>query len=277
VRPLDLGRRLLERTSRDRGTAAPTGDTGAGADAPTERREPNVYEAMYEAHARTHPGPDGVGSVSSFELFGRKELAVLQMEGLRPTDTFVDLGCGVGRLALHLIPWLDGGHYVGTDVAPSMLQQAEAIVGATVSSPPCTVRWVLHDGTAMPMPDGSVDMFGAFSVFTHIEHEDTYNVLRDSRRAARPGARFVLSCLPLDLAVAREIFIEQASVDFRERWGKVRNVVTTVDLLESVARMAGWSPLRWYRGDERTITGEGLEGAQAFGQSICVLGTDDPQ
>ena len=263
MKKLDVARRLLKRTEPD----GPATDQGQAA--------PNVYEALYEAHAQSRPGPDGVGSVS-FDLIGRMELAVLRMEGLRPTDTIVDVGCGVGRLALHLVPWLKGGHYIGTDVSPSMLQQADAIVRDAVPEPPCSIRWLKHEGLTMPLPDGSIDMFGAFSVFTHIEHEDTYNLLKDSRRVARPGGKFVLSCLPLDLSVARETFVAQASVGFYERWGEVRNVVTTVDLLESVALMAGWWPLRWYKGDEPGITGDGLDGPQPFGQSICVLGTDQP-
>lgn len=267
MKKLDVARRLLRRADPDSNPATSASDEG--------ERSPNVYEALYEAHAQSRPGPDGVGSIS-FDLIGRMELAVLRMEGLQPTDTVVDVGCGVGRLALHLIPWLDGGHYIGTDVSPSMLQQAAAIVSDAVPAPPCSIRWLKHEGLTMPFPDGSVDMFGAFSVFTHIEHEDTYNLLKDARRVARPGGRFVLSCLPLDLSEARETFIDQAGVGFYERWGVVRNVATTVDLMEAVAVMAGWWPLRWYRGDEPRITGENLDRPESFGQSICVLGTHQP-
>lgn len=238
-----------------------------------EAAPPDVYEALYEAHARTHSDDDVVGA-GWFELIGRRELAVLTTEGLTPESTLVDLGCGIGRMAVHAIPFLVGGHYIGTDVAPSMLERAQARIAPVIPDPPCRVSWVKQEGTTFAVPDRSVDAFCAYSVFTHIEHEDAFNFLVDARRAVRPGGIFVFSCLPMDLAVSREIFLTSAAMDHATRWSAVRNVTTSVDFMESIARLAGWRVRRWYKGDEENIVLD--DDLHSFGQSVCVLDAAAP-
>jgi ubiquinone/menaquinone biosynthesis C-methylase UbiE len=204
-------------------------------------------------------------------LIGGIELGALLMAGLRPNDTVVDFGCGTGRLARQLIPRLAGGHYIGIDIAPTMLVWAERRVRSTIPQAPCQVTWIRQDTTTFPLRAESVDMICAFSVFTHIEHEDTYRYLKDAARIVRPGGRFVFSCLPMDLVAAQHIFLQSAGNDFRERWRQVRNVTTSVDLMTAIAQLAGWTPTHWYAGDRPTIqlpeTGE----FHGLGQSICVL------
>jgi ubiquinone/menaquinone biosynthesis C-methylase UbiE len=259
----DLARSVL-------GTKGPAGNPQRGQDEPDRV---DVYESLYEAHAQSHSDDDVVGA-GWFEVIGRRELAILTAEGLTPASTLVDLGCGIGRMAVHAIPFLVGGHYIGTDVAPSMLERAQARIAPVIPDPPCRVSWVKQVGTTFAVPDQSVDAFCAYSVFTHIEHEDAFNFLVDARRAVRPGGFFVFSCLPMDLLASREIFLASAAMDHAARWSVVRNVTTTVDFMESIARLAGWRVRRWYTGDEENIALDGR--LHSFGQSVCVLDAAAP-
>lgn len=229
---------------------------------------PDVYERLYEAHAQRYPDEEVVGA-GKFELIGRLELAVLVAEGLVPSATLVDLGCGIGRMASHAIPYLVGGHYIGTDISASMLRRAQGRIDAATPDPPCRVSWVKQVGTRFDVPDASVDAFCAYSVFTHVEHEDSFNFLRDARRAVRPGGFFVFSCLPMDLTASCDIFVASANMDFAARWATVRNVTTSVDLMDALARLACWRVRRWYRGDEENVPLDGR--LYDFGQSVCVL------
>jgi len=68
----------------------------------------NVYEHLYERYARSDTSDEAVGS-GDFDTIGRVECDLLLMEGLKPTDTLVDFGCGTGRLAVHVVPVLKGG------------------------------------------------------------------------------------------------------------------------------------------------------------------------
>lgn len=241
----------------------------AGPEVPVEPLEPvDIYEKLYEEHAALFDDADVVGS-GDFEMWGRKELALLTASGLAPGGTLVDLGCGIGRLAVHAIPYLVGGHYVGTDVSSQLLDRAQKRLSVVVPDPPARITWIKQVGTTFALPDKSVDMFCAFSVFTHIEHEDTLQFLKDARRAVKPGGKFVFSCLPLNLCAARVILAQSSSLDFHERWSRVRNIVTSVDMMDRVTYMAGWEVERWYQGDEANVPLDGE--LHYFGQSVCVV------
>lgn len=273
--PLSVPSRANRQRLRDLARSVLGGKGPAAGPAPAaEQPGPvDVYETLYEAHARSHSDDDVVGA-GWFEVIGRRELAILTAEGMTPDSTLVDLGCGIGRMAVHAIPFLVGGHYIGTDIAPSMLERAQARIDPVIPDPPCQVSWVKQVGTTFAVPDQSVDAFCAYSVFTHVEHEDAFNLLVDARRAVRPGGLFVFSCLPMDLAASREIFVASAALDHAARWSAVRNVTTTVDFMESIAGLAGWRVRRWYKGDEENIALD--DGLHAFGQSVCVLDAAAP-
>jgi ubiquinone/menaquinone biosynthesis C-methylase UbiE len=228
---------------------------------------PGIYETLYEQHAERHDDYTVVGE--GIERFGRLELAILHKEGLQPTQTLVDLGCGIGRLAAQVVPWLEGGHYIGTDISQQILTRAAHRIAVVVPNPPCEVTWIKQSDNTFPIPDATVDMVCAFSVFTHTEHEDTYNILKDARRIVRLGGTFVLSCLPMDLDASRVIFVNSSKVDFNARWSDVRNVTTSVDLMEMIALMAGWKTKAWYRGDQKHFEVDGE--LNNFGQSVMVL------
>lgn len=223
----------------------------------TPGSETDLYEMLYEAHARTEGDETVVGDLA----LGRTEMEILQDHGLKPDHTLVDLGCGIGRLACEVIPWLDAeGVYIGTDVSETMLRGAERRLADLVPSPTCKVRWIKQAGNTFPLQVDSVDLFCAFSVFTHIEHEDAYALLCDARRVIRPDGRFVFSCLPLDISDARFHFWRSAQMDVTQRWRTVRNVTTSVDFMNAISAMAGWEPVAWVSGNP-----------ERFGQSVCVL------
>lgn len=229
----------------------------------------DIYRKLYEAHVAFHPEQESVGN-GPYDAIGRIELDLLKQEGLAPEQTLLDLGCGNGRLAVHAIPYLQGGQYIGTDVSSRMLAQAQQRIADLGGSGTCRVTWLVQRFTELAVPSNSVDRMCAFSVFTHIEHEDTYLYLLEARRVVRPGGKFIFSCLPLDLAAAKHEFLEQAKLEFGKRWASVRNVVTSRELMTELATMAGWKVERWYVGNEENIVN--ADGTQAaLGQSSCVL------
>lgn len=245
-------------------------------------KEELSYEALYEARIRaTSPDAAIGGGTSTFDKVGRSELEILKREGLRPADTLVDLGCGTGRLAVHVIPTLAGGHYVGIDISRSMLEAAKKRIDETVPDPPCRVSWVHQTTPAFALDAGSVDVICAFSVINHMEHEDAYLYFKEALRVVRPGGRFVFSCLPVGTERAREVFLKSAAMDMQTRQRRVRHVVTSRSLMEEVVRLAGWTPVRWHSGDEEIRLPDSGE-SRRFHQSILVLeapsedGADQP-
>jgi ubiquinone/menaquinone biosynthesis C-methylase UbiE len=166
------------------------------------------------------------------------------------------------------VEFLSQGSYIGTDIAPTFLAAARRRIDSVPHS--CNVRLMRQLGESFDVPDHTVDMLCAFSVFTHMEHEDLYRYLVQFQRMMRPGGKVVISCLPLRLADAQPIFMAEAGFDPVARWQRVRNVVTSEDLVERIAALADWQVVKWLPGDEGQA--ESIGGVlRRLGQSIVVL------
>jgi SAM-dependent methyltransferase len=256
-------RRWLHRRLPDRLVDAARVGLGRARVADPERS----YERLYESHAQALPSDSSIGD-GDFDLVGRVELSVLIQEGLTPSSTLLDLGCGTGRLSVHAIPYLSDGRYIGTDISPTMLRIARERLGDLGHR--SSVEWIHQPDETFPAADGTVDMICAFSVLTHMEHEDALRYLRAARRVVRPQGRLVLSCLPIHLAIAKQIFLAAAAVDAEVRWSKVRDVTTSTELMETVAELAGWRPIRWHDGEVPSIQMFDEDRLMPLGQSILV-------
>ena len=235
---------------------------------------PGGYESRYEAHARALPPDSSIGD-GDFDEVGRIELSALVQEGLTPSSTLLDFGCGTGRLAVHAIPYLAEGRYIGTDISSTMIDLARDRIDRVAPGHRSGVEWVHQPDEQFPASDASIDVICAFSVFTHMEHEDTYRYLCAARRVLRPGGRLVVSCLPMHLRDAQQVFLASAADHVDTRWDKVRNVTTSIDLFEATARLAGWSTIRWHDGEHPSIRMLGEDRVATLGQSVVVLQVDE--
>ena len=222
---------------------------------------PDFYQRAYDVIARRLPPLASVGG-GNFDEFGKVHLGLLRLEGLQPSDTVVELGCGIGRLAAQVAPFLDKGRYVGIDISRRMLEEAAR------RTPPgrCKVEWKHQTRPDFGMPSGSVDFMCAFSVFTHMEAEDSFLYLEAAAKVVRPGGKFLFSCLPLSIENGRRVFMASARLDLAQRWSQVRDVATTETMMEQIGALAGWKIVRWYGGEQSE-----LEGLPPLGQSTCVL------
>lgn len=230
--------------------------------------QPSRYEDLYEHHARSE-GDDGVGS-GDYDIVGEIEFDVLRAVGLESSSTLLDFGCGNGRLGVHVVPYLTSGTYIGTDIAPTFLAQAGRRLEPLRLASGCSVRLIHQRDESFDLPDHSIDVACAFSVFTHMEHEDMYRYLVQLKRVVRKTGTVVVSCLPMDLDAARHIFLTEAALNSTARWQRVRNVTTSVQMVDEIAALAGWSVDRWLpgtAGQAASVAGD----LRSLGQSIVVL------
>jgi len=230
----------------------------------------NIYEHLYQTYAESASPLTSVGA-GDFNLIGQIEKAILELEGLRSDSTLVDFGCGVGRLALQVIPELTFGKYLGLDISTTMLDNAARLVKEKCGNSQCNISWVHQNGYSFNIPDKSVDIICAFSVFTHIEHEDVFRYLVEAKKIMKDDGIFIFSCLPIKLKQSKEIFLGEAALDFETRWSKVRNVVTSIELMDSISSMAGWEVVKWIPADKPSIFVDGNIKPLSLGQSVCVL------
>jgi SAM-dependent methyltransferase len=119
--------------------------------------------------------------------------------GLGEGAGVLDVGCGVGRIAIALIPVLGPqGRYDGFDIVPEAIRWCRA----EITSRHPNFRFQLADvrngrynprgGVAperyrFPFPDDSFDLVVATSLFTHMRPAETANYLRESRRVLKDG------------------------------------------------------------------------------------------
>ncbi len=231
-------------------------------------RRMKLYRVAYERHARLHAGDSSIGD-GDFGLVGQLMLSALRAAGMEPHHSLLDFGCGVGRLALHAIPYLASGRYTGVDISNAMIARARKRCAALRGG---RTLFAFADSIALtPVASRSVDFIAAFSVFTHLEAEDQLQYLTAFHRVLRPGGCLVITLLLLDEnGAAQRIFRESAGKPAHIRYRDVRNVVTTRTLFESVCQLSGWKVTRWIRHDEpafRSANGD----YHGLGQAVAMV------
>jgi len=225
-----------------------------------------VYEELYENHAIKISDAENVGG-GDFEKIGLAQLQILKYFGLREDSYILDFGCGTGRLGKHAISYLKPRRYVGTDISPTMLQKFKMTLGEVNYY--SLYQQVDYD---FAFTNLKFDFISAFSVFTHMEIEDTARYLKSIKEVSSPGTRLIASVLEWNSELGRQVFEEQMNLDFQDRWKGVRNFMTCKDHFLSISESLGWSLKSWIGGDLEVIPIENNPKAKwKFGQSLVVL------
>ena len=101
----------------------------------------------------------------------------------------LDVGCGVGLWALWLAEAVGpGAHVVGIEPEAEKVEAARALVGGRTD--PGRLEFMPGDGTAIPLPDLSVDWVWCGDVLHHIV--ETERALREFVRVVRPGGWIIV-------------------------------------------------------------------------------------
>ncbi len=98
---------------------------------------------------------------------GRAQMAILRAAGLQPHHHLLDIGCGALRLGHMAVPFLDPGHYWGTDASLALMRRGYDLELADKSRlPPCQL--VEDADFALPGIPDRITHAIAFGVFTHL-------------------------------------------------------------------------------------------------------------
>jgi SAM-dependent methyltransferase len=147
------------------------------------------YRVLVKSLIEKHPLDEAMALAvggGDYDRVGSILAGIVKACGVNGDEHFVDLGCGSGRLAKHLgiaFPQID---YFGIDIVQELIDYA------ATKAPP-HFRFAVHHDASIPCPDNSVDIVAAFSVFTHLYHEESFTYLKDIKRALRPGGRVIFS------------------------------------------------------------------------------------
>ena len=141
---------------------------------------PTLAEARANARA-------GVGGL--WDEMGPLQLDFLKSRGLKPTDTFLDVGCGCLRGGLHLISYLDAGNYYGIDASQGMLDigSLELHEAGLLDKRPTLLKNNLFEFDKF---DAKFDMALAQSVYSHLPLNTIHRSLVRMSEALNPGGVF---------------------------------------------------------------------------------------
>ena len=146
--------------------------------------------------------------------------------GLRANDSVLDVGCGVGRMALPLTEFLTPkARYEGFDIAADEIRWCarhitrkypnfrfqvsdvyNAVYNARGTLPAAHYRF--------PFEDGEFSFVFLTSVFTHLRPDDQRNYLFEAARVLRPGGRLFATFFLLNAESVALITAGNSSLNF---------------------------------------------------------------
>lgn len=154
--------------------------------------------------------------------------------GLRPHHTVLDIGCGIGRMASGLTRYLDeaAGRYVGFDPVAEGVEWCQK---AYAEYPGFSFQWAdiyneLYNSKGriraadyvFPCEDGAVDLVVATSVFTHLYESDIRAYLLQTARVLKPQGRLFATAFLYEgdrpVSSTARISFENQADDMKSRW-----------------------------------------------------------
>jgi SAM-dependent methyltransferase len=163
-----------------------------------------------------------------FRAVGEEFFALFRRAGLRPEHDVLDVGSGIGRMAVPMVGWLRG-RYEGFEVVPEGVEWCRSNI--TPRYPNFSFTHVdIYNGTynphghlraadfRFPYDDASFDFAFLTSVFTHLLPADLHHYLAELGRVLRPEGILLTTYFLIDeqsLAAVRNGRAELAFVHRR--------------------------------------------------------------
>lgn len=149
--------------------------------------------------------------------------------GLLPHHAVLDIGCGVGRMAIPLTQYLDDGtRYEGVDVAPHACAWCADTITPAYPSFRFTHLNVAHplyhpEGTGMdrattlPFTDGAFDFICMVSVLTHLDAAATLAYAAECARLLAPGGTVFATAFLLNPPAWEGVRAGRAAIAFPDQ------------------------------------------------------------
>lgn len=195
--------------------------------------------------------------------WAREQLARLELTG---GEVVLDAGCGSGRVTAELAERVPRGRVYAVDVAPSMVEHAQAALGerATV---------LRQDLVELQLPE-TVDAIFSNATFHWIHDHDA--LFRALHRTLKPGGRLVAQCggrgnIDAFRTLADAIAGEQPFAPHFDGWERPWNYATDADTAERLDR-AGFADISCWL-EPKSVT---PADARSFVQTVCLVRHLDP-
>jgi len=156
---------------------------------------------------------DLVGGGDYFEIGNLFFTYFIELAYLKPSDRVLDIGCGVGRMAIPLTKYLNKqGSYEGFDIVKELVSWSQsnitprfpnfhfqlANIFNSCYNPSGKYKGVDY---RFPYPDNEFDFIILTSVFTHMLPTEVENYLGEMARTVKPGGRCLVTFFILNDSV----------------------------------------------------------------------------
>ena len=157
--------------------------------------------------------------------------------GINPTDTVLEIGCGVGRVGSHLAPHCQ--LWIGCDVSPNMVKFARERLMAVPN-----VELVETPGYDLaPIKSASADVVYCIVVFCHIDEWDRYRYVEEAFRVLRRGGRLCVNNVNLCSDAGWAVFETLRKIHPTQRPPYIGKCSTPAELEEYLKR-AGFGQIQ---------------------------------
>ena len=152
---------------------------------------------------------------------------LIETAGLKPNERVLDVGCGIGRVAIPLMDYMKGyGCYEGFDIVPHEIKWCQKNISSRYSNFHFQLADIYNgvynpsgkykaSNFKFPYKDESFDLVFLTSVFTHMLTEDMENYLSEIVRVLRKGGRCFITYFLLNAETIRLMEQKQSIFDFK--------------------------------------------------------------
>jgi SAM-dependent methyltransferase len=181
--------------------------------------------------------------------------------GLEPRHNVLDIGCGIGRIAIPLTRYITSeGSYDGFDLDERAIKWCRRritpkhpnfrFVHANVLNPHYNESGVPAAQYRFPYGEGRFDFAWATSVIPHLDASGAANYIRETRKTLRPGGRFVFTCFISD--GSDDVFtVDRGDHRLREGLDAGDGMAFKPETLSQILSPDQWSEVRIERGTWR--------------------------
>ena len=172
-----------------------------------------------------------------FKEIGQKFVRYfIELGGLQPHDKVLDIGCGIGRMAIPLTRYLDGrGLYEGFDIIESAIDWCQRNISSHYEN--FHFQWAdvfnreynskgkfKASRYRFPWADEFFDFVFLTSVFTHMLPDDLENYLSEIRRVLKKGKKCFITYFLLNEESTTLMNFGKSQADFKYHHGKFRTL-----------------------------------------------------
>lgn len=185
---------------------------------PNEDRIEGMLQTVLANRFLPQPDSDSVFvGDGSYRAVGAEFLGhFIRMGGLRPESSVLDIGSGIGRMAVPLTQYLDADHgrYVGIDPVESGVSWCRKAIAPVYPNFAFQHADIAHElynpmgkinGKALklPYPDRTFDFAIMTSIVTHLPPDEVLVYFSEVSRMLKPGGRLFVTAFVVDQVAAR--------------------------------------------------------------------------